>query len=257
MISKKFLHKQIERILKVRIIRNIPHGIDLSFDIKKVLPAFHGQMIFDVGSNIGQSTSEYLDIFPYAHIHCFEPIESTFTTLKKRFENNSRVSCWRLAMGSDQSTVLMSKQYLSSVSHVLSSERDPCATNNEIEQVQSNTVSAFCSRMNIRYIDFLKIDTEGHDLEVLKGAEELLQIQSIDLVQVEAGIHSNNTVHVQFDKFINFMENRNYHVFGIYNQALEWPTAEPRLRRVDIVFISESTVRRNKQSGNSECVQGL
>jgi FkbM family methyltransferase len=42
------------------------------------------------------------------------------------------------------------------------------------EKIQSISLDEYCSRSNIRP-DFLKIDVEGHELEVLKGAEEILK----------------------------------------------------------------------------------
>ncbi|HOB54388.1 MAG TPA: FkbM family methyltransferase, partial [Acidobacteriota bacterium] len=120
----------------------------------------------------------------------------------------------------------------------------------EEAKVRMTTVSKFCQEMNINKIEILKIDTEGYDLEVLKGADDLLQSQSIDLVQTEVGISSTNNYHVPFQIINQFLIERNYYVFGIYNQELEWPTSEPRLRRVDVVYISENALRSNMSLDN-------
>ena len=51
--------------------------------------------------------------------------------------------------------------------------------------VQTQTLDNFCSNINIDNIDVLKIDTEGNELNVLKGAEKLLSEGKIKLIYVE------------------------------------------------------------------------
>jgi hypothetical protein len=43
----------------------------------------------------------------------------------------------------------------------------------------------FCKERQISQIDFLKIDTEGHELSVLKGASHLISKKNIKLIQFE------------------------------------------------------------------------
>ncbi len=72
----------------------------------------------------------------------------------------------------------------------------------------------------------MKIDTEGYDLEVLRGAESLLTHQRVDLVQVEAGMNRDNHRHVTFILLTEYLERFNYRLFGIYNQSGEWPARQ-------------------------------
>jgi hypothetical protein len=53
------------------------------------------------------------------------------------------------------------------------------------ENVALKTLDDFCAEHNILHIDFLKIDIEGHELICLQGAENMLQSDSIDMIQVE------------------------------------------------------------------------
>ena len=53
--------------------------------------------------------------------------------------------------------------------------------------VKTVSLDIFCSVNGIKYINFLKIDTEGNEYAVLKGAEELLKAGKIDAVQFEYG----------------------------------------------------------------------
>jgi hypothetical protein len=73
----------------------------------------------------------------------------------------------------------------------------------------------------------------------------MLSRQQIDAVEVEAGMNSKNRRHVPFDVFSKFFEERNYFLFGIYEQVNEWPTKEPHLRRSNPVFISDRVIKAN------------
>jgi FkbM family methyltransferase len=105
------------------------------------------------------------------------------------------------------------------------------------ETIQITTLDRISESMGIRQIDFLKIDTEGFDIEVLKGAMTFLKERQITFVQVEAGMNPYNQRHIPIQKFVDFLRPFGYILFGIYDQHLEW-SGEKRLRMSNPVFIS-------------------
>jgi hypothetical protein len=54
-----------------------------------------------------------------------------------------------------------------------------------LEEVPTIRGDEFCEGQGVKKIDFLKIDAEGHDLEVLKGFEGMLARSRVGVVQVE------------------------------------------------------------------------
>jgi hypothetical protein len=56
-----------------------------------------------------------------------------------------------------------------------------------VERIALTTLDSYCAFEGIQKIDFLKIDAEGHDLEVLKGASTMLAEGRITYVQFEFG----------------------------------------------------------------------
>jgi hypothetical protein len=119
------------------------------------------------------------------------------------------------------------------------------ASSTGLEDVERETVDEFCSDRGIDHIDFLKIDTEGHDLEVLRGSERLLSEQRVDVVEVEAGMNIGNKRHVSFADLDQYLQERNYFVFGIYEQVNEWPIHRPQLRRTNPIYISRRVIEAN------------
>ena len=95
-----------------------------------------------------------------------------------------------------------------------------------------------CQAESINYIDILKIDTEGFDIEVLKGASTMLKANQISFIQVEAGMNPHNKLHIPLQQFVDYLTPYGYVLFGIYEQHLEW-TGEKRLSFSNPVFISE------------------
>jgi Methyltransferase FkbM domain len=91
--------------------------------------------------------------------------------------------------------------------------------------------------LNIAHVDFMKIDTEGHDLEVLFGFEPVLD--QVDFIQVEAGMNPYNTTHVAFGKLDGMLQESGFYLFLILDQKMEWKRrGRPVLRRCNPVFIN-------------------
>lgn len=110
------------------------------------------------------------------------------------------------------------------------------------EAVDIVTLDEFCASSRIERVSYLKIDTEGGDLEVLRGGERMLKGQRIDLVEVEAGMNAGNKRHVPFEALKGYLEARDYLLFAIYEQMHEWITGEPHLRRTNPAFVSRRMI---------------
>ena len=231
----------LERLIGARIMRTMPHGVDLFADLRAQLPATPITTIFDVGANIGQSARHYCEAFPAASLYCFEPLQATFEQLTASLRNDRNAQCFRLAFGGAAGTGEIAVGQHSDQASLTTRPADTT----HIESVPIETLDGFCASHAIERIGLLKIETEGGDLAVLEGAQGLLAGQKIDVIEVEAGMSPRNARHVPFEAFTAHLGARNYFLFGIYEQVLEWPTREPNLRRVNPVFISERVVKAN------------
>ena len=94
------------------------------------------------------------------------------------------------------------------------------------------TGDSFCRRRGIDHIDLLKIDTEGHDLEVLRGFAQMLTSQAIDVVQFEftlLAIHAR----VWLGDFYRELAPRGFAIGKLYPTWIEWKDYDPH----DEVFL--------------------
>jgi FkbM family methyltransferase len=247
MTIKRILRALAERLTRTQILRRLPRGVSVFSDIAELLPGYRIELIFDVGANIGQSARNYVALFPFCLIFCFEPVAETFRKLELNMADNKQVHCFPLALGSASGTGTMLTNGTSAMNYLLDDATAPVnSSGTRTEQVNVLTVDDFCQTSNIDHISYLKIDTEGRDLDVLIGAENLLTRQSIDLVEVEAGMNPYNQRHVPFETLKSYLEQHDYLLFGIYGQVSEWPDHKPHLRRSNAVFISRQMISTYK-----------
>jgi len=243
MAIKRRIRDYIERATHTHIYRKLPHGVELSADIMNRLPGLKVRVVVDVGANLGQSSIEFLRWFPTAQIYCFEPVEDTFRQLQLKLKGYDRIHSFRMALGASRGKRWMSHQGSPDMYRLIN-RKDALTMEDPLrEEVNLDTLDAFCLSSQLDHIGYLKIDTEGADLEVLRGSEAMLKAHRIDLVQVEAGMNCRNELHVPFEALKEFLESRGYFLFGIYHQMPEWFTNQPHLRWSDLVFVSGTVAK--------------
>jgi FkbM family methyltransferase len=245
---RSIVKKLVEKLTGTHILRSVPHGVDLVQDIANFLPRYRADIIFDIGANVGQSSKLYLTKFPNSHIYCFEPVSDTFHQLQNNLKDNQRVSCYQIAFGSTKGRGKMVIQGDSDEFFLLDRFKEsPINSSVLTESVEIVTLDEFCHMKGIDRISYLKIDTEGGDLEVLKGAAKMLTEQRIDCVQVEAGMNPSNHKHVPLEFLKKVLESHRYFLFGIYEQVSEkWLNGEPHLRYANLLFISHHLREMNR-----------
>jgi hypothetical protein len=84
------------------------------------------------------------------------------------------------------------------------------------EQITVDTIDSFCSENGIEHIDILKTDTEGYDIEVLRGAEGMLKRGRVSLVVAECTFDSADTRHTSFFALHEVLAARGFLFFGLY-----------------------------------------
>lgn len=217
-------------------------SVDVSepfLSILKKVPKQRFTTIFDVGANEGQSCTEYRKCFPDARILAFEPVPQTFLKLQAKVGGQSRIDVHNLALGEAEGYIPMSAQGTSTMNRVVL-PNDP----NSI-LVPATTVAKFCEEHGINNIDLLKIDTEGHDLAVLKGCDNFLQ--KISFIQCEASANEYNKFHNAFGDIFQFLTAKGFYLFDIQGFTYEWMNGGyPVLRRFDPIFINSTVVGEMK-----------
>jgi FkbM family methyltransferase len=175
----------------------LPLGVDPIWDMQR-LAAQHGFTVrraFDVGAHVGLMSRAFLEAFPHAHVHAFEPHPNSFACLTQL--KSERLSLHRLAL----SDAPGEGRFFVYADVVDPTEATPASMNNSLVErrqfgliagqysrsitVEKSTVDLVCQQEGVEALELLKIDTEGHEREVLAGAAETLARRGVRFVFLE------------------------------------------------------------------------
>lgn len=253
MAIKKIIKGGFEKLTGYKISKSVTtnttkvFGVDPYFDIQEKIKGIKLDVFFDVGANIGQAAKKMRKRFPTASIHCFEPIKDTFEKLKANTKDLDLLQ-YNCALGSknEQIEIVVDSMNRNSDRNSLNNKNvNPNSSTGKNEKIEVKTLDGFCAEHSIKKIDYLKVDTEGFDLEVLKGSVKMLEAKSISFVETEVSMNPTNTFHITLEVIKEFMESKGYYLFGIYEQVQEWETGLPILRRTNALFISMELAKKS------------
>lgn len=229
----------LEKLTGKIIISKYPFGHDPVKDILEIFKGYEFQVIFDVGANVGQTARKFAQIFPGSNIFSFEPSLTTYTILEGNVAALKNVRAFNLALGNENKSAYLIHADSSDRHQILKGNDQPEEQDTApFEVVNMKRLTNFCHQNSIQNINYLKIDTEGFDLDVIYSAEEMLENYSIDFIEVEVGMNSSNNLHVPLEKVKEYLELKDYFLFGVYEQVQEWMIRKPILRRCNVLFIS-------------------
>jgi len=194
-----------------------PLGLDHVHDVARFLgSATNLKVVFDVGANEGQTAAHYVRAFPSAQIYSFEPVAATYKSLVQRVSKCQRVRTFQLAFADSNRTARIQLVPVSGLNSLRNELSNGCSSSCG-ELVTLRTLDSFCAEENINHIDLLKTDTEGFDLEVLKGAEAMLRARQIQFILAEVTFQLGNTYHTSFFRLAEYLHRLEYHFVDLYD----------------------------------------
>ena len=178
---------------------NIGHGGEvggseqyaLSLLLNREMPCSNQFVVFDVGANVGQFAQLATKVLRGSqhNVYCFEPSASTFQKLTHNLVGMANIRLNNFGLGerteivtlfSDKDRSVLASVYQRNLAHHgIAFDRT--------EQVELRMLDDYCESSGIEHIHYLKLDVEGHELKVLKGASRMLSANAIDLIQFEFG----------------------------------------------------------------------
>lgn len=115
----------------------------------------------------------------------------------------------------------------------------------DVIEVQVSSLDRLSHDLGVTNIDFVKIDVEGNELNVLKGAKNLLSKGAIKFIQLELG-HAMRAKRVYFHDVFDFLDKYNYVPFVILPKGvrlLEFtPFLENRYSFVNLLFVRKDCI---------------
>lgn len=170
-------------------------GVDVEVDLQRLTAAEPLRTIFDVGGNFGQSALRFSRAFPQARIYTFEPVPDSFRELEARIVKMRNIEPFNIGFGDMPGRFQIQIQPDSQGNSLASKSSGGGAV-----EVRLETVDAFVAEKGINQIDLLKIDVEGFELQVLKGASGMLRDGAVRHIFAEC-VFAPDTVYPHTDFF--------------------------------------------------------
>ena len=140
-----------------------------------------GDIVFDVGTHFG-SFSYYAVQKGAREVYAFEPNPYVFEILKKHAEMwSDKIKPYQLALSdkNGEADLFISEGLeLGGVSTMLKNKEKSALKfykYNKKVKVKTMTLDSFVKEYNVERVDFIKIDAEGSEREILKGAKETIK----------------------------------------------------------------------------------
>ena len=180
-----FLAKAAQRIADYRKGNNNPDMAtngELDFLARR---ADGLRLVFDVGANKGDWTRAVLKLKKDVQVIAFEPDPAMYEIFAAdRFPEN--VNCENEGLGAEKGEFTL---YVHASSGMNSFVKRGMFDEGELTEKKARitTVDAYCAEHHIEKVDYMKIDVEGFELGVLRGAQRMLKEKRIAALQFEYG----------------------------------------------------------------------
>ncbi len=211
-------------------------------------------VLFDVGANVGEWTraavtgAHAASITDRVEVHAFEPVDTTFEILRENLSNipaGSNVILVNKAMSDQEGSTDIFVFGEGGGTNSLHS--DKLAPETSKRTIQLTTLDQYCHDHLIEYVHFAKCDTEGHDVNVLRGATELLKQERLMVFQFEYNHRWVYSRHYLKDVF-DLMEHTRYRIGKVVPDGIElfqeWHPEMERFFEGNYIILHETALER-------------
>jgi len=183
-------------------------------------------IVFDVGANVGNWSREVLKNHAVETLFMFEPEPISFATLTQNLCNVKKAHLFNMGVSNKQSMkeffVYGNKNRTLSTFYRRSMEVEKrfSLQSKKSSDVLVVTLDEFCKTNHIHHINFLKIDTEGSEFDVIQGAIGMIENNKIDYIQFEYGacfLDAGVTLKMVYD----FLSSCEYSILKVFPRRLE------------------------------------
>ena len=208
------------------LVTKVINNIDTVYHQKKifnVLKELNLKTVFDVGSHKGEFLSYIFKLDSIKNIHSFEPQKKVFAELEQKYSNKKNIILNNFGISDVDGSKNLKINRLTSTS-TFSEIRENSIwfklkniilfSKNSIEDnypVKLTTLDQYIYEKKITNIDLLKIDTEGHELNVLKGVEKSLDKKIVKYILLEANL-TKMYKNYNIEDIENFLQRKYYKI---------------------------------------------
>lgn len=237
---------------------DLSEGIDLSLFLfggfqkhvtkNKLLQVPSDALILDVGGNFGLMSLPFAKTAFEGRVIAFEPTQYAISKFKKNLQLNPELAKRIEIINSFVSATTTQNANIKAFSSwKVNGEKETgeihpvhLGTSKSAEGVGSITLNDFCKQASLTKINLIKIDTDGHEYEVLQGAKECIA-QFRPKIIFEVGQYVMKEKKIDFNFYLNYFSGFNYKLLdsksGKEITALNHLRIIPELGTIDALAI--------------------
>jgi FkbM family methyltransferase len=228
----QLIPKAIKEYLKEKL--GVPNMFSSFKNMKKL--GFDPRFIVDIGAYEGDWSKEMNKIFPSADILLIEGQTEKAPILENLCKSVPKFAYQIALLGAAPTEVRFNKY--ETASSVLSENN---MTNAEIESRKLTTLDTIVDQKAIDGSVLIKIDTQGYELEILKGATQFLQKADVVLLEVSLlNIYIDSPL---VDEVMFFMKEKGFYLYDICS-IIRRPL-DGALYQSDFIFVTKNFLNRD------------
>ncbi len=227
---KVFFRKNIQRIKRndVNFEIDLREGIDLHLFLfggfqkhvysNPLLTLTDDAVIFDVGGNVGVMSLFFAKMAPGGMVYAFEPTDYALKKFSKNLELNPELAkriklnqCFIYSSIEDEPELEAFSSWMLTGNEKRHSVHQGIAKS--AENIAAITLDYFVEQKGVTQLDLIKIDTDGYELEVLKGAKKLL-LNLKPKVIFEIGQYIMKEKNISFADYFSLFSDANYKIIN-------------------------------------------
>jgi len=204
-----------------RIAKKISVRIHNPFD--RIPRSVQVRWVLDVGANQGHVTVAALKSYPGARVICFEPVKGLFDRLNSSLEKyKDRVTLYNQALSDTNGEAEINISTFSGANSLSPQSAFHKALNPGVaeigrEKVKLVRLDDIAADLPAAEIDVMKIDVEGHELNVLRGGETFIK-NKVDTILIEASFQRDASWEKQsFMEIFNLLEDWGFRLVNVYD----------------------------------------
>lgn len=169
-------------------------------DLLKTQPLIDPKVIFEIGSLHGNDMKRLKDSYPDSEIHIVEAHPVLAKRIKQKYPT---FNVYEFAATDKNGEVIFNGVNDEIKNQGISSLHERKNVNYTKYTVEGKRMDTFLEEANVHEIDIIKIDVEGHSLEVLQGFGEKIQnIKCIHIENEHLPIWDNQKVYADVEKYL-------------------------------------------------------
>ena len=208
--------------------------------IKKMNIGEH--IIVDVGGATGATAKIFSQYFQNTKIWIFEPIEENYRKLQSLSSENNNFIIIPKAAGNKKgkTTLNIASRITSSSLFALNPDKDSkffseILKTEETKEIEITTLDDALPKD--KHISILKLDVQGYELEVLKGASEVLT--NIILIILEMNNHDGYQGAPKYYEVDKYLRENNFVLFDIFPSLKD----DDQLKEWDCIYINKNNLK--------------